>query len=481
MSLNIVPALNLNFRTGEDVEFRNNTVNNSFIKDINVCRIDYGYDLYNMTFNQTMDYLLKTSPHDQAPYILIVNNTNANNLFNCTYKISDRSVPGFHDPKDNFLDSPLDSEFYKGTLFYTDNDYALNSKFLTNCTAVINLYEWAVFLKSVKNTQYWTMIPMVDEPLEFPYTAGEINSATQINEIFSLMNTVDAWEEQTTLDLNTKMKYMGDEFNKIAVQDNKVGDARGERKGRYWSPARHFKYEYVDDIGLAYMDMYLQDQKSGLDKIRTDFSTIFLNMDAIVNAMDWVATGIASEFGLDKPMKFATLAVKTLELEFKMSYNTYVDNVYHHMDQETQDICSEKEYRYLVKCEAEKPHEPTPKEISTNNNNLDYQIKLLRKNRVLEHDRIFDVNAAENLIEHANSTIRFYNDQIREWNRFNENHEHDALINEAKNNRDILATLISNKDFVVKMCEMEKSLYSFYDADIDEQIVFLEKMKFKEA
>jgi hypothetical protein len=429
-----------------------------------------------MNYTQMLNYLLNTPENKQPNYILC--NGFGSNLTEYSFSISYGPVDNYHNINNNYHNISLTDDIWKGTLFYTPDNYKLSTKFVINNNDSIDLVNWALFQQDIKYTQYWQVAPIADEFPQFPYTDDELAKMFNSTDPIALNNHVSeilAWIDLAHNILTKQIESFTTQASQVDMQNTRLDLIRGEKSGHYWSPDTYAGYyEEIDDPSLKLINMYDQGMKIPLDKIRNSLDGVSLNLDNAENEINIANANIPFDFGMDKPLKFLALFIKTINLYIKnMNYNR-VQQIYHQLDQDTMRISGEKDYRSLVFDGYLTPHDPTPDEIMEQNKRIDDKITILKNFRTSEHDRIYDPNYLDNMRNNILDNIHYLEDIIDNLRKYGGSA---TLISILQGQLDADRKMYNNVDFMRSIGDGEKVLYGHYSVCVDEQIDTLNDMR----
>jgi hypothetical protein len=339
-----------------------------------------------MNYTEMLDYLL----YNNQPNYILCDGSGAD-LSKYSFSISNISVNNYHNLSDNYKGIALDSDYYKGTLYYTNNNSNLKSVFITNSDSDIDTANWTFFNQDIKNTQYLKSSPLQDNFLKFPFSHDELfemfNNTDPIK-LNTSCNLINKWVSQTSENIS-QLDDLYREASVCDIQNTMVAKARSNLSNKYWSPDIFSGYyEDIDDNQLQMMNVYDQNMKILLDKIRYGLDSSSLEIDYVINLINTISITIPS----NKDLKFTILNLKAFNLDIK-NINYKISVPYHRLDQDTMNICAEKDYRCLISEGIIKPHYPTEEEIAGENKRIDDKISDLNTFRTAEYDRIFNLNS----------------------------------------------------------------------------------------
>jgi hypothetical protein len=435
-------------------------------------------------YEQFLDYLLNTKDDNQPKFILM--NGEGSDLSKYTYTICDNYTQpsGYHLLSDNYKDFSLDSDYWKGSLFYTTFNYRLSSKLLINNSVSLYAFDYTCFIQDIKANLYWTSVPLKNVFPDFPYTDNELKSMFTINDsnnvnvgtLYMNLAKIENWVQIASMTRDKLVKDYANNAALIDTQNQKVANARGEKTGKYWSPDTFGGYyENVDDNGLEIINWYDQSMKIPLDRVRFSLTTIVLTLDNLIYLLDVANAAIPSDFGMDKPLKFVALGVKGVQLYIKNLNNYAIETPYHELDQATMRISGEKSYRSLVINNQVIPKDPTPDEIIEHNDIIDDKIKTLNINREYERNRVYNTDEST-IKKDLTDYKKLMEDTLWMLNRYGGTKEHKEY---CENMISLCSQRLDNIDDYIEQLSREKEIYPKFSQFIDEQIKTLESMRWK--
>jgi hypothetical protein len=449
----------------------NSIVNNSTLSNSTIDTIDG----QSFSYSEMLNYLLKLPQNQQPAYIKMDGSGSDPKTYR--YSVSIYSDDNYHSVENNYVGIPLNNDHWKGSILYTKINN-LATQFVINSDDKFNVTNWCIFQRDLRDTQYGKVDSQIVKMPEFPYTDEEIKAYTSFfgnpvetaTRITIFCIGVNYWVNNVLKIMHKVLtQYLSDSLD-VSLQNSIVAEARHEPNNMYWYPSIHPSFNYVDDNGLEIMNMYDQEIKSSLDKIRFALSTTLLILDDVVLAMDFIKAAIPSDYGMDKPMTFAILGVKTCIQEIKHINSEFIDGPYHTLDQETMKISSEKSYRALVKSGALKPRDPDSNEIAENNEFVNKQINNLINCTVTEYNRVHDPDYYTNLkggyqdqLIYAQAKLDFY-----------KNHNGDEKVIKAYEKLVVdLKNYIKDANDESNLQQLELSVWDDYSTRINKKLVVL--------
>lgn len=467
-----------------DVTFPINTHEISNSLDNSTTPVLELYSNSDETLNYTtfLDYILHTKDSDQSKWILL--NGDGSDLSQYNYTICNNYTQpnGYHKLSDNYKDAPLDSDYWSGTLYYTENNYILKSQILINNSVNIDAFNYACFIQDIKDNLYWKNVPVRQDFPDFPYDNETLKemfswySQVDTPKIFNNMVKVHNWVDYAINSRNKKLQDSMVTAELIDLQNTKVSKARGEKGGHYWSPDIMAGYfENVDDGGLEIINMYDQQMKIPLDKVRFAISTVCLELESAKLIVDWAAAAIPSDYGMDKPLKFLSLTIASLKLALQWTSNAIIESPYHELDQATMAVSAEKSYRKLVSDGRMTPADPTQSDIENQNKYIDERISELNKELNFEKERIYNTDESE-IKQNLTDFKKLMEDTLWMLNKYNGLPEHKKYCEDMIK---LCDDRLTNIDEYVKQLKHEKELYPKFEKRINDQIDLLNNSRWK--
>jgi len=449
----------------------NITVNNFNVGNSSIIHVDdVDVNVNEMNYNECMNYLLKGNT---PTYILV--DGDVSNLNICSYIPTEHYPSNYHSLSNNYHNISLNDSSLEGTLLYCPHDYELATTFLTSSSNNIGLIEYCLFNRALRDTQYINMnqisIPAfndsIAEKIKNIIDTDRINGPKRvgllIDSIIAQMN-------------NTINNYLI-EVNKVYTHNLVVSNARGDTSGRYWGMGHYHEFANIDDNTLDILNIYNQDCKIAAKTAVLTVENIILIYDTIILALEYAKTAVPSDYGMDKPISLAILAVKSIQIDLKY-YKNSLDKTYVQFDSMTWKISSEKSYRALIRNGVVAVNPFTSEEVKEYNAQVDEQIYNLTVLKNQTYDRIYSptvesiqASALDNMSFIKNQEEWIFNDGFGTSFLFDSSYK---LLEDANNS---FEEIYNNATDTIAKLNLEKQIYASFCVEIDNMIRVLQSQK----